>query len=88
MKHVTIYTSSNCSYCIQAKQILSEMNVAPAEIKIDADPKKLPELMQEMMRLTQRRSLPQIIIGDTPIGGCDDLRNLRMSGELAELLKD
>ncbi len=86
MKDVTIYTSKNCSYCILAKSILAEIGVTPTEIRVDAEPSKTMEIMREMMEKTERRSLPQIIIGDTPIGGCDDLRKMRMTGELQELL--
>jgi glutaredoxin 3 len=79
-----MYTTSVCPYCIRAKQILKSKGVdAIEEIRIDTDPQQRVEMMQ----ITGRRTVPQIFIGDTHVGGCDDLVALDSRGGLDPLLK-
>lgn len=85
MKPVTMYTTAVCPYCIRAKQVLSTKGVADIkEIRIDLDPVE----RDKMMDLTGRRTVPQIFIGDTHVGGCDDLIALNQAGKLDLLLAD
>lgn len=83
MAKVIIYTKENCPYCRMAKELLTARKAAFKEIRIDLDKSKL----DEMIRLTNRRSLPQILINDQSIGGYDDLAALVKSGKLDGLLK-
>lgn len=83
MAKVVMYTKASCPYCVMAKQLLSSKQVAFEEIRIDLDDSK----REEMMRLSDRRTVPQIFINDQPIGGFDDLAALEKSGKLDELLK-
>jgi glutaredoxin 3 len=83
MQTVKIYTTGTCPYCIQAKQLLSQRGVTELnEIRVDLEPGQ----RQNMMDLTGRRTVPQIFIGDTHVGGCDDLMALDGSGGLNALL--
>jgi glutaredoxin 3 len=83
MQSVTMYTTAVCPYCIRAKQILKARGVEViAEIRVDMQ----PEERMKMMQLTGRRTVPQIFIGDTHVGGCDDLMALDSRGALASLL--
>lgn len=83
MQPVTMYTTAVCPYCIRAKQILKAKGVeAITEIRIDAD----PAARSAMMERTGRRTVPQIYVGDTHVGGCDDLISLDGRGALAPLL--
>jgi glutaredoxin 3 len=83
MQPVVIYSSDWCPYCTRAKQLLSHKGVAFAEIKVDGK----PELRAEMTRKARQTSVPQIWIGDTHVGGCDDLYALERAGKLDALLK-
>lgn len=84
MNDVRMYTTQVCPFCIQAKALLKQRGVAQInELRIDLDPQR----RQEMMELTGRRTVPQIFIGDTHVGGCDDLIALDRSGGLAPLLQ-
>ncbi len=84
MNDVRMYTTQVCPFCIQAKALLKQRGVAQInELRIDLD----PQHRQEMMELTGRRTVPQIFIGDTHVGGCDDLIALDRSGGLAPLLQ-
>lgn len=83
MPEVIMYTTAVCPYCVQAKRLLTQKNVAVTEIRIDQDPSK----REEMMTRTQRRTVPQIFIGDTHVGGCDDLYALEREGKLDALLQ-
>lgn len=84
MQTVKMYTTAVCPYCIRAKQILKSKGVeAIQEIRIDMDPQQ----RMEMMQITGRRTVPQIFIGDTHVGGCDDLVALDGQGGLDPLLK-
>ena len=83
MQTVKIYTTAVCPYCIQAKQILKARGVVQLEeIRIDTD----PEQRLKMMEITGRRTVPQIFIGQTHVGGCDDLMALDAGGGLLPLL--
>lgn len=80
---VVMYTTAVCPYCIRAKQLLAARGVTRIEeIRIDEDPKQ----RQIMMERTGRRTVPQIYIGDTHVGGCDDLQALDAAGGLLPLL--
>ena len=84
MPAVKMYTTAVCPYCVRAKQILKAKGVEQIEeIRVDADPQE----RQRMMDLTGRRTVPQIFIGDTHVGGCDDLMALDGRGELVPLLQ-
>jgi glutaredoxin 3 len=83
MQPVTMYTTAVCPYCIRAKQILKARGVEViAEIRVDMQPGE----RMKMMELTGRRTVPQIFIGDTHVGGCDDLMALDGRGGLMPLL--
>ncbi|MBL0420138.1 glutaredoxin 3 [Ramlibacter sp. AW1] len=83
MQPVKMYTTAVCPFCIRAKQILKSKGVEQIdEIRIDAD----PEERARMMQITGRRTVPQIFIGDTHVGGCDDLIALDGRGGLVPLL--
>lgn len=83
-KKVVIYTTAGCPYCANAKELLTKKGVEYEEIHVDKDTNKLAE----MVKLSSRRSVPQIFINNKPIGGYDDLSKLATSGELDTLLKD
>jgi glutaredoxin 3 len=84
MQTVRMYTTAVCPYCIRAKQVLKAKGVAQIEeIRVDTDPAE----RTKMMELTGRRTVPQIFIGDTHVGGCDDLIALDSRGGLVPLLQ-
>ena len=84
MPVVKMYTTAVCPYCVRAKQILKAKGVAEIEeIRIDTD----PVARAHMMETTGRRTVPQIFIGDTHVGGCDDLVALDAKGGLVTLLQ-
>jgi glutaredoxin 3 len=83
MQPVVIYSSDWCPYCIRAKQLLAHKGVAFNEIKVDGK----PDVRAEMTRKARQTSVPQIWIGDTHVGGCDDLYALERAGKLDALLK-
>ena len=84
MPHVKMYTTAVCPYCVRAKQILKAHGVTDIEeIRID----QLPEARDHMMNITGRRTVPQIFIGETHVGGCDDLVALDAKGGLMPLLQ-
>jgi len=84
MPPVKMYTTAVCPYCIRAKQLLNAKGVTQIEeIRIDTD----PEQRAHMMEITGRRTVPQIFIGDTHVGGCDDLMALDAKGGLLPLLQ-
>lgn len=85
MVDVTIYTRMMCGYCSAAKRLLDSKGVRYTE----HDASFSPELRQEMMaRARGRTTFPQIFIGDTHVGGCDDLHELERRGRLDALLAD
>ena len=83
MPEIVIYSSDWCPYCIRAKQLLASKGVDFEEIKVDGR----PELRAEMTRKAQRTSVPQIWIGSTHVGGCDELHALERAGRLDALLE-
>ena len=83
MQAVKMYTTAVCPYCVQAKRILKSKGVDHIEeVRIDAN----PDERVKMMELTGRRTVPQIFIGSTHVGGCDDLVALDGKGGLVPLL--
>ena len=83
MPSIKMYTTAVCPYCIRAKQILASRGVSQIdEIRVDLDPAQ----RMQMMEITGRRTVPQIFIGDTHVGGCDDLVALDQRGGLLPLL--
>ena len=83
MQVVKMFTTAVCPFCIRAKQILKNKGVTVIEeIRIDQDPVQ----REHMMRTTGRRTVPQIYIGATHVGGCDELIALDAKGELVPLL--
>jgi glutaredoxin 3 len=83
MQAVKMYTTAVCPFCIRAKQILKSKGVDHIdEVRIDTD----PTARNHMMETTGKRTVPQIYIGSTYVGGCDDLIALDKAGELVPLL--
>ena len=78
-----MYATGWCPYCARARQLLERKGVAIEEIDIEVR----PEARQEMMSRSGRRTVPQIFIGGTHVGGCDDLYDLDARGGLDELLQ-
>jgi glutaredoxin 3 len=83
MAKVVMYATGWCGYCARARELLESKQVEIEEIDVDAR----PELRAEMMTRSGRRTVPQIFIGETHVGGCDDLMALEESGGLDPLLK-
>ncbi|MGM9515847.1 glutaredoxin 3 [Roseateles sp. DB2] len=84
MSLVKMYTTQVCPYCVRAKALLKQRGVQQIEeIRVDLDPIQ----REAMMSLTGRRTVPQIFIGQTHVGGCDDLIALDQRGGLLPLLK-
>ena len=84
MPVVKMYTTAVCPFCIRAKQLLKAKGVSEIEeIRIDID----AQARAHMMEVTGRRTVPQIFIGNTHVGGCDDLVALDAKGGLATLLQ-
>ncbi len=85
MKPVRMYTTQVCPFCVRAKALLRQRGVAQIdEVRVDLD----PEQRLRMMELTGRRTVPQIFIGDTHVGGCDELMALDQRGGLMPLLAE
>lgn len=83
MQTVKMYTTLVCPYCQRAKMLLKQRGVSDIEeIRIDLQ----PDQRDHMMATTGRRTVPQIFIGDTHVGGCDDLIALDKQGQLMGLL--
>jgi glutaredoxin 3 len=80
---VTLYVADWCPYCHRAKGLLTQKNVLVREVNVDDDQK----FREEMIARSNRRSVPQIFIGDRHIGGCDELFALDGSGELDRLIQ-
>ena len=84
MNDVRRYTTQVCPYCVRAKALLKQRGVEQIdEIRIDLDPAQ----RDHMMEITGRRTVPQIFIGTTHVGGCDDLIALDQRGGLLPLLQ-
>ena len=83
MPRVLMYSTAVCPYCVRAENLLRARGVTEIEkVRVDLD----PERRTEMMEKTSRRTVPQIFIGDTHVGGCDDLIALDQAGKLIPLL--
>jgi glutaredoxin 3 len=83
MSTVKMYTTEVCPFCVRAKSLLRQRGVdVIEEIRVDLNPAE----RMKMMELTGRRTVPQIFIGDTHVGGCDDLMALDQRGGLLPLL--
>ena len=80
---VTLYTSDWCPYCRRARDLLARKKVDFSEINVEDDLK----FREEMIARSNRRTVPQIFIGDKHVGGCDELFELDRSGELDRLLQ-
>ena len=78
-----LYVSDWCPYCQRAKGLLTQKKVMFKEINVEDEPK----FREEMVARSNRRTVPQIFIGDKHVGGCDDLFELDRSGELDRLLQ-
>jgi glutaredoxin 3 len=79
---ITLYTSAMCGYCVAAKNFLKSRGLQWNEVRIDTD----PVLRERMVALARRTSVPQIFIGQTHVGGYDDLMALHRAGKLEPLL--
>ena len=79
---ITIYSSAICPYCVMAKNFLKSRGLGWTEVRIDTD----AGARQKMVALTRRTSVPQIFIGDTHVGGYDDMMLLHRGGKLEPLL--
>ena len=83
-RKVKMYTTLVCPFCVRAKALLKQRGVQDIEeVRVDL----LPKEREQMMALTGRRSVPQIFIGETHVGGCDDLVALDQRGGLLPLLQ-
>lgn len=84
MTAVQMYTTQACPFCVRAKALLKQRGVSDIEeIRVDLDPAQRDLMVQR----TGRRTVPQIFIGDTHVGGCDDLMALDQNGGLLPMLK-
>jgi glutaredoxin 3 len=82
--HVTMYSTGICPYCVMAERLLKAKGVDAIEkIRVDLEPEQRATMMQK----TGRRTVPQIYIGDTHVGGFDDLNALERAGKLDGLLQ-
>jgi glutaredoxin 3 len=82
MPNILIYTTKICPYCVMAKRLLDKKGASYTEINVDGN----PQLREEMMRKTNRRTVPQIYIDDFHVGGFDELYALDQQKKLDELL--
>jgi glutaredoxin 3 len=83
MPKITMYSTKYCPYCVRAESLLRSRGVTDIDkIRIDLE----PEQLKEMMKKTGRRTVPQIYIGETHVGGYDDLAKLDHKGKLLALL--
>ncbi len=81
--HVTMYSTGVCPYCTMAERLLTAKGIANIEkIRVDLDPAQRVAMMEK----TGRRTVPQIYVGDTHVGGFDDLNALERAGKLDALL--
>lgn len=86
MPRILMYCTRVCPYCVRAEQLLARKGIAADKIeKVQVD--DFPERREEMTRITGRRTVPQIFIGERHVGGFDDLSALDAAGELDPLLR-
>ncbi|WP_019675764.1 glutaredoxin 3 [Arsukibacterium perlucidum] len=83
MAEVIIYTKAYCPYCVRAKSLLDQKQVVYQEVKIDEQPERRAEMIE---KANGRSTVPQIFIGTTHIGGCDEMVALHTAGKLDSLL--
>jgi glutaredoxin 3 len=83
MKRIRLYTSQICPYCVRAKALLKKKGAAFEEIDVSLDPAARQEMLA---RSGGARTVPQIFIGETHVGGCDELYALEREGKLDPLL--
>ena len=79
---ITIYSTAICPYCVAAKNFLKSKGLGWTEVRIDTDPAE----RERMVAKTRRTSVPQIFVGDTHVGGYDDMMALHRAGKLESLL--
>lgn len=82
MSPVLMYTTRVCPFCLMAKRLLAAKGVTPEEVRVDEDPAR----RDEMVARSGRRTVPQIFVGDTHVGGFEDLAALERAGKLDPLL--
>lgn len=82
MAEIVMYTTAICPYCVAAKNFLKQRGAQWTEVRVDTDFAR----RQEMMQRSKRTSVPQIFVGDTHVGGFDDLYALEQAGKLDPLL--
>jgi glutaredoxin 3 len=85
MKPVTIYTTPFCGYCAAAKRLLAGKGIAYTEVDVSASPGLRAEMIQ---RAEGRRTVPQVFVGDRPVGGFTDIAALDRSGTLDTMLAE
>lgn len=78
MPKIEIFCTPSCPYCVRAKSLLESKNVEYEDIRVDQD----PERHEEMIKRSNRTSVPQIFIDGDHVGGCDDLFALEAEGSL------
>ena len=84
MNNITMYSTAVCPYCVRAERLLRAKGVTEIDkIRVDLDASRRAEMME---RTGGRRTVPQIFIGETYVGGCDDLYDLEHEGKLTALL--
>ncbi|WP_213996199.1 glutaredoxin 3 [Arsukibacterium sp.] len=83
MAEVIIYTKAYCPYCVRAKSLLDQKQVAYQEVKIDEQPERRAEMIE---KANGRSTVPQIFIGTIHIGGCDEMLALNAANKLDPLL--
>jgi glutaredoxin 3 len=83
MQTVEIYTTSTCPFCVAAKRLLNGKNIEFTEIDVASDPDLRAKMTQ---RALGQRTVPQIFVGSTHVGGCDDLYALESDGKLDALV--
>jgi glutaredoxin 3 len=83
MASVVMFCTASCPFCIRAEQLLRQKGVDIEKVRVDLDPSQ----RSVMVERTGRRTVPQIFVGDTHVGGCDDLFALDGAGRLDPLLK-
>lgn len=79
---VTIYTKDHCPYCVRLKRLLDRKGVAYVEVNAE----HRPELREWLVGVTGMKTVPQLFVGDRPLGGCTDVEELERRGELDEVL--
>ncbi|RUR21962.1 glutaredoxin 3 [Legionella qingyii] len=83
MAEIIMYSTGYCPYCIKARELLQQKHASFTDIRIDLQ----PELRDEMITKSGRRTVPQIFINGQHVGGCDDLYALEAQGKLDQLLR-